>query len=185
MNTFVDPSTQDVQFPIRFTDRSRTTDAYTVESDEEDLLPDDLAQPTRQPTSARRYSPSPYQQTRQQTQALVPPKRATAHERVPAKPPKVRRPRGRIWITLLVGMLAMGALVVAVNAAIGWVQAKQLDWTYGYPRTFQVDAVVGHGHDSRAHPSHFLALMWDFRPSLLETSKESSRKPHIMQVKWH
>jgi hypothetical protein len=29
--------------------------------------------------------------------------------------------------------------------------------TYGRPRTFQTDAVVGH-HDSSANPSHFLAI---------------------------
>jgi hypothetical protein len=26
------------------------------------------------------------------------------------------------------------------------------------PRTYQTDAVVGHNHDSRAHPSHFIAI---------------------------
>lgn len=30
------------------------------------------------------------------------------------------------------------------------------DSTYGRPRTFQADAVVGHG-DSQEHPSHFIA----------------------------
>jgi len=57
-------------------------------------------------------------------------------------------------------MLVMGALLAILNAAIGWVQAKQLDWTYGYPRLYQVDTVVGHDHDSPAHPSHFLAVKW-------------------------
>ncbi len=161
MNTSVDPSSQHVQFPIRLTDRSRTTDAYTVEAYEEDLLLDDQAPPNRTPNSARRYGPSPYSETKPQTQALVPPKRATAYRDVPARRPRVARRRGRIWFTLLVGMLAMGALLAILNAAIGWVQAKQLDWTYGYPRLYQVDAVVGHDHDSPAHPSHFLAVKWD------------------------
>ena len=30
-------------------------------------------------------------------------------------------------------------------------------WQYGYPRTSQTDAVVGH-HDSPANPSHFIAI---------------------------
>jgi hypothetical protein len=34
----------------------------------------------------------------------------------------------------------------------------QDDWTYGMPRTYQTDAVVGHNHDSSSHPSHFLAV---------------------------
>ncbi len=160
MNTSVDPSTQHVQFPITFTNRSRATDAYTVQSYEDDPL-DDSAPPTCTPTSARRYAAPPYQQSRPQTQALAPAKRATAHERVPARRPRVARRRGRIRFTLLVGMLVMGALLAILNAAIGWVQAKQLDWTYGYPRLYQVDTVVGHDHDSPAHPSHFLAVKWD------------------------
>ena len=160
MKTFIDPAPQQVQNPIRFTDhRAGTSDTDdSVQWDEEDWLPDDQTSPARLSTSARRYGASPYDQSRPQTQALVPPKRASMHEDTPAKPPRVTRPRGRLWFTLIVGMLAMGALVLILNAAIGWVQAKQLDWTYGYPRTFQVDAVVGHEHDSLAHPSHFIAL---------------------------
>lgn len=33
----------------------------------------------------------------------------------------------------------------------------QEDWTYGHPRTFQIDQYVGHG-DTLAHPNHFIAL---------------------------
>jgi len=36
-------------------------------------------------------------------------------------------------------------------------QRWQDDLHYGYPRTYQTDAVVGHG-DSASHPSHFIAL---------------------------
>ena len=36
-------------------------------------------------------------------------------------------------------------------------QGKYNDIVYGYPRTFQTDAVVGH-NDSTQHPSHFIAL---------------------------
>ena len=163
MKTFSDPATHQVQNPIRLIDhRSRTTDTSTVTWDEEDsLLADDQSPSTRLPTSARRYGPTPYDRSRPQTQALVSPKRASAREEAPAKPPRVTRPRGRLWFTLIVGMLAMGALLAILNAALGWMQARELDWTYGYPRTFQVDAVVGHEHDSPAHPSHFLAVKWD------------------------
>lgn len=47
--------------------------------------------------------------------------------------------------------------VLVGQLLIGWVGNLWNDLHYGYPRTFQVDAVVGH-HDSTAHPSHFLAL---------------------------
>ncbi|GHO89901.1 hypothetical protein [Dictyobacter formicarum] len=46
---------------------------------------------------------------------------------------------------------------VALTAALNWWQTTQDDWHYGYPRTYQTDAVVGH-HDSQANPSHFIAL---------------------------
>src|SRR6266566_1624302 len=162
MTTLSDPATQHPQFAIRLIDhRSRTSDASSAATwdEEDDLLPDDQGPPARLPTSARRYGASPYdQKTRPQTQALARPRRASMREEAPARQPTVTRPRGRLWFTLIVGMLAMGALLAIVNAAIGWVQAKQLDWTYGYPRTFQTDAVVGHEHDSATHPSHFIAL---------------------------
>src|SRR5438874_1749855 len=108
MTPSLDPSTHQVQFPIRFFDhRPRTTDTdNTVAWDEEeDWLPYDQAPPTRLPSSARRYGSSPYGKTRPQTQALVPPRRTSAQERVPVRQPRVTR--RRLWFTLIVSMLAM------------------------------------------------------------------------------
>ncbi|HEV2457707.1 MAG TPA: hypothetical protein VGS80_05025, partial [Ktedonobacterales bacterium] len=48
-----------------------------------------------------------------------------------------------------------------------WWQTTQNDWTYGRPRTFQIDAVVGH-HDSAANPSHFIALNLNQRLIIIE-----------------
>src|SRR6266487_4661311 len=48
--------------------------------------------------------------------------------------------------------------------------ARHLDiWHYGYPRTYQTDAVVGHG-DSLAHPSHFIAINLDGHLEVIELS---------------
>ena len=58
---------------------------------------------------------------------------------------------------LLLGMLVMFVLDVLVTTLVQVWQGWQNDWHYGYPRTSQTDAVVGHNHDSAAHPSHFLA----------------------------
>jgi hypothetical protein len=44
-----------------------------------------------------------------------------------------------------------------VTLLLQWWQNVQDDWHYGYPRTSQIDAVVGH-FDSPAHPSHFIAV---------------------------
>ena len=58
--------------------------------------------------------------------------------------------------------LGVGALVLLL---LWWGLSQALTWgtnelnyiRYGYPRTFQMDAVVGQG-DSQQHPSHFIAL---------------------------
>jgi hypothetical protein len=56
---------------------------------------------------------------------------------------------------------------VGFNAFGAWWQIHQNDTTYGRPRTFQIDAVVGH-NDSAAHPSHFLALNLNHHIVLIE-----------------
>jgi len=61
-----------------------------------------------------------------------------------------------LWVGL--GMLTMILGWMALGALGNWWQTTQDDWRYGYPRTFQSDAVVGHNHDSPAHPGHFLAI---------------------------
>ena len=38
-----------------------------------------------------------------------------------------------------------------------WWTNHQLDVTYGFPRTYQTDQIVGH-RDSTDHPSHFIFL---------------------------
>lgn len=55
------------------------------------------------------------------------------------------------------GMLVMLGLWTAFTSGGTWVQNEDNQLTYGYPRTFQIDAVVGH-HDSTRNPSHFLAV---------------------------
>src|SRR5258708_39126967 len=54
-------------------------------------------------------------------------------------------------------MIAMLALWVVGSSALAWGLARYDDLRYGNPRTFQIDAVVGHGDDA-AHPSHFIAV---------------------------
>jgi hypothetical protein len=53
------------------------------------------------------------------------------------------------------GMLATLLVFVGVQWVITSIQAQNIDAHYGYPRTWQTDAVVGH-KDSPAHPSHFI-----------------------------
>jgi hypothetical protein len=80
----------------------------------------------------------------------------------PSSPPRRRLLLHRLHylstpLALVLGMVLMVGLVLLFTA-LGHVWQGWMDtFQYGYPRTFQTDAVVGHDHDSAAHPSHFLA----------------------------
>jgi hypothetical protein len=63
------------------------------------------------------------------------------------------------WLLYVgVGMIAALALWVAASTFLAWGTEKYNDIIYGNPRIYQTDFVVGHNHDSQAHPSHFIAL---------------------------
>lgn len=70
---------------------------------------------------------------------------------------KVNRPKPRLlWLFFAgLGMLAMFLLWIFAQWAIGAIRLHNDDSTYGNPRTYQTDAVVGH-NDSALHPSHFI-----------------------------
>lgn len=55
------------------------------------------------------------------------------------------------------GMFAMLILWVALSALFGWVNTFMDDIHYGRPRTFQMDAWVGH-NEQTGTPSHFIAI---------------------------
>jgi hypothetical protein len=55
------------------------------------------------------------------------------------------------------GMMLAVILMLLAQVLVGWVGNTWNNVRYGYPRTYQVDAVVGH-QDSALHPSHFIAL---------------------------
>lgn len=93
---------------------------------------------------------------------------------VEKEPPQTRapvaRPRSRRLHPLVylgVGMIAMFALLWLLSLAVSWWNSTMDDLHYGRPRTFQVDAVVGHD-DSTATPSHFLALNYNGRVEVIE-----------------
>ena len=61
------------------------------------------------------------------------------------------------WLIYVgIALFIMIAGWIAFTAFGQWWQGKQDDWTYGNPRTYQTDAVVGH-NDSTSSPSHFIA----------------------------
>jgi len=62
------------------------------------------------------------------------------------------------WLVFVgLAMLIMIVGWIGLSALGTWWQTTQNDWQYGRPRTFQIDAVVGH-HDSPQNPSHFIAM---------------------------
>jgi hypothetical protein len=109
----------------------------------------------------------------------IPPRRTATQAQLPALQPSRRRAvdteddfsythqsssldggrRLRLhWLVYVGGaMLIMMLGWMALSAFANWWQVTQDDWHYGRPRTFQIDAVVGHD-DSPQNPSHFIAL---------------------------
>jgi len=122
---------------------------------EYDLEEDDAYYVTRQPTSTVRYQ-QPRQQVIQRGN-----KRIVIHN----EPPPTRRLH---WSFILgVGMILMLALWVLGSYALSWWQNHQLDSTYGMPRTYQTDQVVGHS-DSTDHPTHFIAINLNAHITIIE-----------------
>jgi hypothetical protein len=69
---------------------------------------------------------------------------------------KMKQPHRLHWLFFIgIGM------AIALVLFFGWqwiatsIQTNNMNSTYGMPRTYQIDAVVGHG-DSAVHPSHFI-----------------------------
>ncbi len=68
--------------------------------------------------------------------------------------------------SLGIGMLVALAAVLLGQLFIGWVNSTWDDLRYGTPRTYQVDAVVG--HETTRTPSHFLAVNLHGQIEILE-----------------
>jgi hypothetical protein len=136
--------------------QARVTQAYPPDYEDEDL-PD-----TRPPRSALRYQHTLPHQYRGQTVLPTPPqhlRRQRLAGNAPDQQQRAPRRRSKHWsVYLVTGMATMTALVIGLYSLGSWWQHVQDDWMYGMPRTYQTDAVVGHNHDSRAHPSHFVAV---------------------------
>lgn len=81
------------------------------------------------------------------------------------RPPTREQPnksglQGKVhWLLPIgIGMIAMLVLWELGSLTLAWGLARLDDLKYGNPRTYQTNAVVGHGSDSVDHPSHFIAV---------------------------
>ncbi len=121
-------------------DRSRQA-IQPQQYDEED---DDVIYDQRPHTSARRYIQAPEVYTQGNRRIVV-------HR----EPLPKRRVHWMVFVGIALFIMVLGW--VAFGALANWWQDKQNDWTYGNPRTFQMDQAVGI-NDSPANPSHFIAM---------------------------
>jgi len=121
--------------------RRASATQYPVEE-----IPDSYYQ-TRNPSSTRRYVTTEGNQVIQQGN-----KRIIINE----EPlPKQRRFHWVFYVGIVFSAMVIGW--IAFTLLTNWWTAKQADWKYGNPRTFQIDQFVGH-LDSPEHPNHFVAL---------------------------
>ncbi len=156
------------------------TNIQPIDEDEDDFLDE----PERKHTSVVRYDtssrlPGP---PNPPTSPMYP-RRRTGTQDLPQQPrpntrhttsqqqfaPSTGAPAGRVkkrnssvhWLLPLgVGMVAMLVLWVFGSLLVAWGQQRYDDVTYGNPRTYQTDAVVGH-NDSALHKSHFIAINYN------------------------
>ena len=129
--------------------------------------------PPRRPTGTREYAarPSPVRETtgrlpRNTTSSYLPPRNTTSTFK--ATPGVNRTRRGPHWLLPLgIGMIAMLVLFVVGSLVVTWGGQIHDNLVYGTPRTYQTNAVVGHG-DSAAHPSHFIAINYNRQAVVIE-----------------
>ena len=77
-----------------------------------------------------------------------------------------------------VGMIAMLALWTLLTSAMSWWNTTWDDLHYGRPRTFQIDAFVGH-NETTGTPSHFIAINLNGRIEIIEFPGGDGSKARI------
>lgn len=93
--------------------------------------------------------------------------------------PGNRQKRRLHWLVFVGGaMLIMVLGWVVLSSFASWWQVTQDDWHYGRPRTYQVDAVVGH-NDSPSNPSHFIALNLNSHIEIIEFPGGDATKARV------
>ncbi len=93
----------------------------------------------------------------------------------------VAAPRRMRWHWLIFVGLSMFIMVIGwlmFSSLNTWWTNTQNDWQYGRPRTYQVDAVVGH-NDSKANPSHFIAINLNRQIIVIEIPGGDASKTRI------
>ena len=158
-------------WPVRPPNSTRRYQGLADVHTETGRAADAASQPSRRTHNSMLNERHTIPPRRTATQGYVPAIQAPPHSRVSIvdedEPPRRTRAPGRVgarggrrphWLFFAgLAMLIMVLGWLALSAFGSWWQTTQDDWRYGRPRTFQIDAVVGH-HDSQQNPSHFIAM---------------------------
>ncbi|WP_376796935.1 FG-GAP repeat domain-containing protein [Thermogemmatispora sp.] len=151
----------------------------------------------RLPSSTRRYQPLPpasadvvgplsgitgpqpavFIQRRRASSQMRPEYGTTSKAVVPeglrtVAPTRIKARRsGRSWLwalrAILLGLLLTALLGLGLAYLGSWWQLHQEDVQFGRPRTWQMDAVVGH-NDSPSHPTHFVFINLNRHVEIIE-----------------
>ena len=123
--------------------------------------------------------------TRQDRTTAAPRQAGKAAKKLPKLPRKpVAGSKGKFWrgahplLYLGIGMIVMLALWTLLSLAVNWGSTTLNDLRYGRPRTFQVDAFVGH-NEAGGTPSHFIAINLNGRIEVIEFPGGDGSKARI------
>jgi hypothetical protein len=81
-----------------------------------------------------------------------------------------------VFVGLAMIVMVVGWILLTMFA--NWWQVTQDNWRYGFPRTYQVDEVVGH-NDSASNPSHFIAINLNAKVEVIEFPGGDSSKAKV------
>ena len=109
----------------------------------------------------------------------------TTSQKLPKAPSSARiQNKRKSWqgahplLYLGVGMIAMLALWTLLTSTMSWWNTTWDDLHYGRPRTFQIDASVGH-NETTGIPSHFIAINLNGRIEIIEFPGGDGSKARI------
>jgi hypothetical protein len=170
-NACAPPSLQPIKLRRQHQKTTAAYDADVMQEEEDEQETDDAmdSSPLWTARSVLRHRPigldDPHTGERPTRASSPQPDRRLIRQRTPdtaETSAAVARPSPRRWrwhplvfVGLGLCIMVMGYLLFGAVSA--WWQGTVDGWHYGYPRTSQTDAVVGH-HDSPANPSHFIAI---------------------------
>lgn len=166
--------------------------ARPIQCDVED---DDSFYITRMPSSTRRYRTAPPPAAADTLEGPITEERMfiqhrrSSLKRQPTsgrasnavKPPKTDELPARRRFSpsaIAVGMVVTILLVIGLSAWNSWWHTYQDDRLFGRPRTFQMDAVVGH-EDSPSNPTHFIFLNLHRHVEIIEIPGGNVAHTHI------